>query len=91
MAVRDDKGEEPGKWVLAQVLKYTPETQQYTLKDDDKEEPYLTAPRSLVTRLEDNIPRVQRGERVLAVFPGTTTFQPGTVHEVREQGDRRRC
>lgn len=84
MAVRDDR-EEPGAWILARVIKYVPETHQYELKDDDDKEGIgiLTAPRSLVIRLEDNTKGVIRGERVLAVFPDTTSFYLGTVHRVR--------
>ncbi len=93
VAVRDDRGEEPGAWILARVLKYVPETHQYELKDDDDKEGIgmLTAPRFLVIRLEDNTKGVQRGERVLAVFPDTTSFYLGTVHRVSERGDRRQA
>ncbi|CAM9647860.1 unnamed protein product [Scytosiphon promiscuus] len=83
VAVRDDR-EEPGSWILARVMKYVPETHQYELKDDDDKEGIgmLTAPRSLVIRLEDSTKGVQKGERVLAVFPDTTSFYLGTVHRV---------
>lgn len=86
MAVRDDR-EEPGAWILARVIKYVPETHQYELKDDDDKEGIgmLTAPRSLVIRLEDSTKGVQKGERVLAVFPDTTSFYLGTIHRVRTQ------
>lgn len=84
MAVRDDR-EEPGAWILARVIKYVPEIHQYELKDDDDKEGIgiLTAPRSLVIRLEDSTKGVQKGERVLAVFPDTTSFYLGTIHRVR--------
>ena len=55
------------------------------LKDDDDKEggmEVLTAPRNLVIRLEDNTKGVQRGDRVLAVFPDTTSFYLGVVHKV---------
>lgn len=42
----------------------------------------LTAPRQLVIRLEDSTKGVQRGDRVLAVFPDTTSFYVGVVHRV---------
>lgn len=87
VAVRDDR-EEPGAWILARVIKYVPETHQYELKDDDDKEGIgiVTAPRSLVIRLEDNTKGVLRGERVLAVFPDTTSFYLGTVSRVSWAG-----
>ncbi|CAB1120773.1 unnamed protein product [Ectocarpus sp. CCAP 1310/34] len=83
VAVRDDR-EEPGAWILARVIKYVPDTHHYELKDDDDKEGIgiLTAPRSLVIRLEDSTKGVQKGERVLAVFPDTTSFYLGTIHRV---------
>ncbi|CAN0585255.1 unnamed protein product [Ectocarpus sp. 12 AP-2014] len=59
------------------------------LKDDDDKEGIgiLTAPRSLVIRLEDSTKGVQKGERVLAVFPDTTSFYLGTIHRVRKRLD----
>lgn len=55
------------------------------LRDDDDKEGSggLTAPRSSVIRLEDTTKGVQRGDRVLAVFPDTTSFYLGMVHKVR--------
>eukprot|EP00904_Undaria_pinnatifida_P007778 jgi/Undpi1/412/HiC_scaffold_1.g00408.m1 len=83
VAVRDDR-EEVGAWILARVIKYVPETHQYELKDDDDKEGMggLTAPRSLVIRLEETTKGVLKGDRVLAVFPDTTSFYVGTVHRV---------
>ena len=54
------------------------------LRDDDAKEGMagLTAPRSLVIRLEESTKGVQKGDRVLAVFPDTTSFYVGTIHRV---------
>lgn len=54
------------------------------LKDDDDKEGMggLTAPRSLVIRLEESTKTVQKNDRVLAVFPDTTSFYLGVVHRV---------
>ena len=54
------------------------------LRDDDAKEGMggLTAPRSLVIRLEETTKGVQKGDRVLAVFPDTTSFYVGTIHRV---------
>lgn len=55
------------------------------LRDDDDKEGLggLTASRSSVIRL-DETRAVQRGDRVLAVFPDTTSFYLGVVHRVRK-------
>lgn len=63
------------------------------LRDDDDKEGLggLTAPRSSVIRLEDNTKGLVKGDRVLAVFPDTTSFYLGTVHRVRLYRDPDWC
>ncbi|CAN0410334.1 unnamed protein product, partial [Laminaria digitata] len=84
VAVRDDR-EEESAWILARVIKYVPESHLYEvgdmLRDDDDKEGMggLTAPRSLVIRLEETTKGVQKGDKVLAVFPDTTSFYVGTI------------
>lgn len=62
---------------------------RFQLKDDDDKEGMggLTAPRSLVIRLEETTKGVLKGDRVLAVFPDTTSFYVGTIHRVRRHFD----
>ena len=73
------------EWILMTVLKYSKRQKMYTLEDADdlaekKEEHEI--PRDLVIPLassEYTPPCFPVGSRVLAMFPGTTSFYPATV------------
>eukprot|EP01035_Chromulina_nebulosa_P019024 gene19024-24844_t len=68
------RANEDGSWILANVLDVDYQTQTYEVQDEDDMNRIVTLPFSEVRRLDDNASRFKRGDKVLAVFPDTTSF-----------------
>jgi SAGA-associated factor 29 len=70
---------EDSSWILGNVLEYDPKAQVYVVQDEDDVSRVMTVPYADVRRLEDSITNLRRGDRILAVFPETTSFYPAVV------------
>lgn len=70
---------EDGAWILANVLDYDFNTQTYEVQDEDDNSRVVTLPLCDVRRLEDSGSHLRRFDRVLAVFPDTTSFYRAVV------------
>ena len=78
-----------GNWILAKVVKYQSRMKIYEVEDVDEEELSKARKRHLVPAFsvlplanieEDEIIEFHRGDRVLALFPGTTSFYAANVN-----------
>lgn len=69
-------------WILARVVKYVADRDQYHVRDEDDHANVQAVPSGNVIRLEDSVLDVQKNDTVLAVFPNTTTFYRAIVTKV---------
>jgi len=76
--VSQDAGEE-GSWILGNVLDFDPNQGMYEVQDEDDVNRIVHLPAASVKRLEDTSSHLRRVDRVLAVFPETTSFYPAVV------------
>jgi len=71
-------------WILARIIKYEPERQTVTVRDVDESD------KKIFVLSEDNVEpldtgripnwsKLSPGNLVLALYPDTTTFYPGTI------------
>lgn len=72
-------GDEEGSWILGNVMKCNNKTRTYEVQDEDDVRRIVTLPFNSVRRLEDSAADIRRGDRVLAVFPETTSFYDAVV------------
>jgi hypothetical protein len=77
--------DENGSWILANVLKYNASNKSYQIQDEDDVNRIMVLPYSKVLCLSDIPNNIQRGDRVQAVFPETTSFYPATVVKTPKQ------
>jgi len=79
------------EWIMMTVIKFNKRTKVYTLEDADDQADKtdsLEVPRDFVIPLaspEYSPPMFPVGSRVLAVFPGTTSFYPAVVAKVTKR------
>mmetsp|Transcript_8182 Transcript_8182/g.8346 ORF Transcript_8182/g.8346 Transcript_8182/m.8346 type:complete len:230 (-) Transcript_8182:211-900(-) len=71
--------EENGGWILANILEYNSTTCTYVAQDEDDASRVMTLPLSDVKRLEDSAAHIQKGDKVISVFPDTTSFYRAVV------------
>lgn len=71
--------------ILARIVRYTEETRFWVVADadDSNKEHFKTADQIIELLPEDvdfsNVPRYRRGEKVMALYPGTTAFYAATI------------
>eukprot|EP00948_MAST-09A_sp_MAST-9A-sp1_P000962 g962.t1 len=78
-----------GNWILAKVCKYQSRMKLYEVEDVDEDDVDKSKKRHLVPAFsvlplanpeEDEVLEFHRGDRVLALFPGTTSFYAANVN-----------
>lgn len=80
MAAKSVKnGEETEGWILGNVLSYDTSREIYEIQDEDDSKRILKLSFQQVRRLEDSSVDIHRGDRVMGVFPETTSFYRATV------------
>eukprot|EP01041_Mallomonas_annulata_P001112 gene1112-2162_t len=79
VAAKVSRLEENGAWILANVLEYNASTSTYIIQDEDDVARVITLPARDVKRLEDSASHIRKGDRVIAVFPDTTSFYRAAV------------
>ena len=72
-------GEETEGWILGNVLSYDVTRELYEIQDEDDPKRVLKLTFQQVRRLEDTSIDINRGDRVMGVFPETTSFYRATV------------
>ena len=94
---RQVAAEVEGNWILANVVKYTARTKLYEVEDVDEEaledgsagagkQKHLVPANCVVPLPTADSPLVfSRGDRVLALFPGTTSFYAANVNTSQEK------
>lgn len=71
--------DEESSWILGNVLQYDLKSHSYVVQDEDDVNRVMQLPFANVKRLEDTAQHLRRGDRVLAVFPETTSFYKAVV------------
>mmetsp|Transcript_5581 Transcript_5581/g.5741 ORF Transcript_5581/g.5741 Transcript_5581/m.5741 type:complete len:250 (+) Transcript_5581:3-752(+) len=79
VAAKVSKSDENGSWILANVLSVDTNLEVYEVQDEDDPRRIMTIPYANLRRLTENASDVKKGDRVLAVFPETTSFYRGNV------------
>lgn len=82
VAAKVNKYEENGAWILANVLDYHPEQGVYDVQDEDDVSRVLKLKQHEVHRLSDTAHYLEKGDRIVAVFPDTTSFYRAVVSKV---------
>ena len=77
-----NKYEENGAWILANVLEYHADQGIYDVQDEDDANRLLKLRQHEVHRLCDTAHHLEKGDRIVAVFPDTTSFYRATVSKV---------
>jgi len=77
--VMNSKSEEDSTWILGNVLQYDFKTHTYIVQDEDDVNRIMQLPFAFVKRLGDTAQHLRRGDRVVAVFPETTSFYRAVV------------
>lgn len=85
-AARVSKSDENGSWILVNVLYYDASTDRYEVQDEDDISRIMKLDASDVRKLEDLASRFRRGDKVLAVFPETTSFYSAVVAKNPKSG-----
>ena len=75
--------DENGSWILASVLHYNRRATTYQVQDEDDASKLIELPASRIRRLYDDRDStthdLQKGDRVLAIFPETTSFYRAVI------------
>lgn len=79
VAAKVSKADDNGGWILANVLGIDPTNEIYEVQDEDDPRRIVTISYSNLRRLTDNAADIRKGDRVLAVFPDTTSFYRAVV------------
>jgi hypothetical protein len=80
VAAKANKDEDvDGSWILANVLDFDARSMSYTVQDEDDVSRVIQLPVLEVKRLDDTSSHLRKGDRVLAVFPDTTSFYKAVV------------
>lgn len=77
VAAKVSKSDENGSWILGNVLKYEDDT--FSIQDEDDATRVMSLPVTDVRRLEDTAVHLKKGDKVIAVFPDTTSFYRAVV------------
>ena len=88
VAAKVSLSEENGSWILASVVKYDATSDAYAVQDEDDSK-IIELPASRVRRLglpEDGLDELAKGERVVAIFPETTSFYRAVVSKAPKRG-----
>lgn len=73
------RSHEDGGWILANVLDFDFHTQTFEVQDEDDITRIATLPVCDVRRLDDTAVHFRKNDKVLAVFPDTTSFYRGVI------------
>jgi SAGA-associated factor 29 len=79
VAVKVTRSDENGSWILASVLAVDSANTLYEVQDEDDARRTITTTFGNLRRLIDNASDIRKGDRVLAVFPETTSFYRAIV------------
>ena len=79
VAAKVSNSNEDGSWILGNVLEYDSKTKTYEIQDEDDVNRIMSLPYTDVRRLEDLSNNLRKGDRILAVFPETTSFYKAIV------------
>ena len=88
VAAKVSLSEENGSWILASVVKYDATSDAYAVQDEDDSK-IIELPASRVRHLglpEDGLDELAKGERVVAIFPETTSFYRAVVSKAPKRG-----
>jgi SAGA-associated factor 29 len=77
VAAKVSRSDENGSWILGNILDFN--GAYYEVQDEDDTTRKMRLAISDVCRLEDSAAHLRRGDRVLAVFPETTSFYRAEV------------
>lgn len=72
-------GDETDGWILGNIMSYDINRESYEVQDEDDLKRTIKCSFQQVRRLEDSAVDINRGDRVMAVFPETTSFYRATV------------
>lgn len=79
VAAKVSKSNENGSWILGNILEYHVQSQVYEVQDEDDISRTINLNPDDVKRLEDTTAHLRKGDKVLAVFPETTSFYRALV------------
>ena len=79
VAARANRSDEDGAWILSNVLEFDSRNMVYIVQDEDDPSRVISLPVHEVKRLEDTSTHLRHGDKVLAVFPETTSFYRAVV------------
>ena len=79
VAAKVSKSNENGSWILGNILEYHIASQVYEVQDEDDIARTMNLRPDDVKRLEDTTAHLRKGDKVLAVFPETTSFYRALV------------
>jgi len=71
--------DENGSWILARVVEYNSATNVYKVQDEDDPSKVMQLKWEDVLKLNDNTTSFSKGDKVLAMFPETTSFYRAVV------------
>ena len=74
VAAKVSRVNENGSWILGNIIEYHAAQPLYEVQDEDDINRLMHLPVDNVKRLEDSALHLRKGDRVLAVFPETTSF-----------------
>ena len=88
VAAKVSLSEENGSWILASVVKYDAMSDAYAVQDEDDQK-IIELPASRIRRLgivDESLDELQKGERVVVIFPETTSFYRAMVSKAPKRG-----
>lgn len=74
VAAKVSKSNENGSWILGNVLEYDVLNSVYIVQDEDDTSRSMRLRDTDVKRLDESAVHLKKGDKVLAVFPDTTSF-----------------
>lgn len=88
VAAKVQISDENGSWILASVVRYDATLDAYAVQDEDDQK-IIELPASRIRRLgivDESLDELQKGERVVAIFPETTSFYRAMVSKAPKRG-----
>jgi len=80
VAAKVTRTDENGSWILASVVRFYPDTENYDVRDEDEKSKYIRLPWNHVMRLSNGDEGCFiKGTHVMAIFPETTSFYRAVV------------
>jgi len=80
VAAKVTRTDENGSWILAHVLRFYPDSETYDVQDEDDTSKLIRLPWNYVMRLSTGTEGwFEKGARVMAIFPETTSFYRAVV------------